>query len=171
MTRRARRHWLLKSEPDVYAYEALERDGRARWDGVRNYTARNHLRSMSPGDPFLFYHSSCPVPAVVGIGRVVSEPYPDPTQFDCSSPWFDPRGSPEQPRWWSVDVEPIAALPHPVTLAAIRADPLLRAMLVAQPAGARLSVQPVERTHFTRVLRLGGLPASVARGARTRPPS
>ena len=88
----AMKHWLMKSEPDEFSIDALERVGTEPWSGVRNYQARNYmLKEMKVGDPILFYHSNCAVPGVVGIARVASEPYPDPTQFDPDSDYFDPK--------------------------------------------------------------------------------
>ncbi|MBT8098984.1 MAG: EVE domain-containing protein, partial [Gammaproteobacteria bacterium] len=99
-------YWLMKSEPDAYSIDDLERDGREMWDGIRNYQARNMMRDdMRPGDGVLFYHSSCKIPAVVGIARVASEAYADPTQFDETSKYYDPKSDPADPRWCLVDIE------------------------------------------------------------------
>ncbi len=148
------RAWLIKNEPDCYSFEDLKRDGRAPWDGVRNYQARNFMRDdMQPGDLVLYYHSSIPEPAVVGIARVASEPYPDPTQFDPDDQYYDPKATRDQPRWHLVDFEPVEALPRPVTLAEMKQDPGLEGMRLLQ-RGNRLSVMPVEPEHFERVLEL-----------------
>ncbi len=101
-------YWLFKSEPDEYGifHLASEPDCRTRWDGIRNYQARNYLRDqVRRGDRVLFYHSSCRHTGVSGTIEVVSDPYPDPSQFDSRSPYYDPRASREKPRWYCVDVK------------------------------------------------------------------
>ena len=114
----------MKSEPDAYSIDDLERDGREKWDGIRNYQARNMMRDdMRIGDSVFFYHSNCKEPAIVGIARVASEPYPDPTQFDPESNYYDPKSSPDDPRWCLVDVEFVRKLAQPITLAALKALP------------------------------------------------
>ncbi len=145
------RCWLVKSEPDCYPYEQLEREGRTMWDGVRNYQARNFMRDeMRVGDPVLYYHSSTAVPGVVGLARVASEPYPDPTQFDAASEYYDPKATPENPRWFLVDIEAVERLPRVVTLAEMKEDPALEGMQLLR-RGNRLSVMPVEPEHLERV--------------------
>ncbi len=151
------RGWLVKSEPGAYSYDDLERDGRTMWDGVRNYQARNFMRDeMRVGEPVLFYHSNVGEPAVVGVARVASEAYADPTQFDPDDPHFDPKSRPDTPRWTLVDLEPLARLARPVTLAELRDDPTLEGLLLTR-RGNRLSVMPVEPEHLRRVIELGGL--------------
>jgi predicted RNA-binding protein with PUA-like domain len=148
------RYWLMKSEPEVFSIEALRRDGRTHWEGVRNYQARNHLRAMKLGDLVLFYHSNADPPGVAGVARVCREAYPDDAQFDPKSDYYDAQSKRDDPRWSMVDVEFVAALPAFVSLDALKADDKLDGMLVRQ-RGMRLSVQPVEPAHFKRVLRLG----------------
>ena len=98
-------YWLMKSEPDAYGIDDLERDGREPWDGIRNYQVRNMIRDdMQIGDEALFYHSRVKVPAAVGLMRIVSDAYPDPTQFDANSKYFDAKSDPENPRWLLRDV-------------------------------------------------------------------
>lgn len=151
------RAWLVKSEPDAYSFEDLERDGRTMWDGVRNYQARNFMRDdMRVGDPVLFYHSSIAVPAVVGVARVASEAYPDPTQFDQDDAHFDPKATRDAPRWMLVDIEPLRRLPEPVALPRLKEDPGLASLPLIR-RGNRLSVMPVEPDHFRRILALGGV--------------
>lgn len=152
------RCWLMKSEPDDYSYEQLEHDGRTAWDGVRNYQARNFMRDdMKVGDEVLFYHSSTAVPGVVGLARVASEPYPDPSQFDPDSKYFDAKATKEKPRWILVDIEPVRRLPRLVSLAEMRQDPELEEMrLLAR--GNRLSVMPVEAEHAARIAELADTP-------------
>ena len=156
MAKRARSYFLFKSEPSVYSIDDLVSDGRTMWDGVRNYQARNLLRdAMKPGDLGLFYHSSCDAIGVAGVCRVCSDPYPDPTQFDPKSKYHDPGSSEDDPRWFLVDVEPVERFAEVVSLARLKADGALAGMMVLQ-RGSRLSVQPVERKHFARVLKLAG---------------
>ncbi len=144
----------MKSEPDTYPYERLEKEGRTMWDGVRNYQARNYMRDdMSVGDEVLFYHSSTKVPGVVGVARVASEPYPDPTQFDESSEYYDPKATEQEPRWYLVDIEPLERLPRLVSLQEMKEDPALEDMLLLR-RGNRLSVMPVEPEHLARVREL-----------------
>jgi Uncharacterized conserved protein len=104
-------YWLLKTEPETYSIEDLRREGRAIWDGVRNYQARNYLLRMEEGDLCFIYHSSTNPPGIAGLARVVRTRIPDPTQFDPGSPYFDPRATPEQPRWYTVEVAFLEAWP------------------------------------------------------------
>ena len=155
MAKRAAQFWLVKSEPDAYSIDDLERDGREPWDGIRNYAARNLMRDqMGVGDLVLFYHSSTKPVGVVGIARVASEAYPDPTQFDASSKYFDAKSTPEKPRWQLVDMEFVEKLPRMVQLDEIKADPTFDGMVLV--TRGRLSVQPVQRSHFAQILRLAG---------------
>ncbi|MEX0892323.1 MAG: EVE domain-containing protein [Gemmatimonadota bacterium] len=147
------KHWLLKSEPESYSIDHLERDGETCWDGVRNYQARNFMRDdMKPGDRVLFYHSNANPPAVAGIAEVSRAAYPDPSALNRKSAYHDPKASAEDPRWFMVDIRFVEKLPREVSLAELKADPKLADMLVT--GGSRLSVQPVERKHFQRVLQL-----------------
>jgi predicted RNA-binding protein with PUA-like domain len=149
-----RGYWLVKSEPDVFSIEALRRDGHTHWEGVRNYQARNHLRAMQLGDWVLFYHSNAKPPGVAGVARVSKEAYPDDSQFDPKSRYYDPDSKREEPRWSLVDVEFVEAFAELVPLDTLKDDASLEGMLVIK-RGMRLSVQPVEPKHFKRVLRLG----------------
>jgi predicted RNA-binding protein with PUA-like domain len=158
---RAARHWLFKSEPGSFSFADLlaAPDRLTMWDGVRNYQARNLMRDeMQPGDPVLFYHSQTGRPAAVGLAEVASTAYPDPTQFDPASRYFDPKATLDAPRWFLVDIRAIYELPRPVTLAEAKADPELADMVLVQ-RGTRLSVQPVREQEFHRMLQLAGLPA------------
>ena len=148
-------YWLMKSEPDVYSIDDLERDGREMWDSIRNYQARNMMRDdMRIGDEVLFYHSNCKPPAVAGISRVCSEPYPDPTQFDPKSKYFDPKSTPEAPRWVVVDVQAVAPMAEFVSLPQLKETPSLDTMGVVQ-RGNRLSIQPVTAAEWKIVTALG----------------
>ena len=144
----------MKSEPEVFSIQALRRDRQTHWEGVRNYQARNHLRSMRVDDLVLFYHSNAEPPGVAGIARVCREAYPDDTQFDAKSHYYDADSKPDDPRWSLVDVEFVEELAQFVPLDVMKEDAALDGMLVIK-RGMRLSVQPVEREHFARVLKLG----------------
>ncbi len=150
------RRWLLKSEPEVFSYADLVRAGREPWTGVRNYQARNFLRRVNVGDLALFYHSNAGPSGAVGVCRAVRAAYPDPTQLDPNSPYFDSRSTLDDPRWSAVDVAPLRALPRLVTLAELRAAPELADFALLK-RGNRLSVMPVEEVHWQAILRLGGL--------------
>jgi predicted RNA-binding protein with PUA-like domain len=133
-------YWLLKTEPESYSIEDLRREGRAIWDGVRNYQARNYLLRMEEGDLCFIYHSSTNPPGIAGLARVVRTRIPDPTQFDPGSPYFDPRATPERPRWYTVEVAFLEAWPL-IPLKDLKAlfppdHPLVK-------RGNRLSVMPV----------------------------
>jgi predicted RNA-binding protein with PUA-like domain len=143
-------HWLLKSEPDVFGYPDLERLGVSHWDGVRNYQARNHLRAMQLGDLALIYHSSTKIPGIAGLAKVVNTAHPDPSQFDPSSPYFDPKSQPENPRWVQVSLEPVQKLEF-VSLSSLKANPKLEGMVVLR-SGNRLSVMPVDQAHFLEIV-------------------
>jgi predicted RNA-binding protein with PUA-like domain len=130
-------YWLVKSEPEAYAWSQLVKDGVTAWTGVRNFAARNNLRAMKSGDRVFFYHSG-EEKSVVGIARVVKEFYPDPTA--------------DEDDWSSVDLAPEKTLAKPVTLAPIKADKILKQMVLAKQS--RLSVSPVTREQFERLLQL-----------------
>ena len=150
------RHWLIKSEPDVFGIDHLAKVKREPWIGVRNYLARNYMwKEMKPGDLALFHHSNAKPPGVTGIARVVGEPYPDPTQFDEASDYYDPKSKPENPRWWLTDFEYVGKFREMLTLEAMKADSLLAEMVVCQ-RGSRLSISPVDAVHFKRVCKLAG---------------
>lgn len=147
-------YWLMKSEPDAYSIDDLERDGTEPWDGIRNYQVRNMIRDdMQVGDEALFYHSSCKVPGVVGVMRIVSEAYPDPTQFDANSKYFDARSDPDEPRWLLRDVEFIRKLSRPITLKELKAHPDL-AEFQLNKRGNRLSIFPVGKAEWDLILSL-----------------
>lgn len=148
------RHWLMKSEPDVFSIGDLAGKGRALWDGVRNYQARNFMmKDMRVGDEILFYHSSCEVPGVAGRARVASTPQPDPTQFDKKSPYFEPRAKRNAPVWYCVEVEFVSQLPKVIPLTLIKGTSSLKDLLLIRP-GQRLSIQPLSEDQFRRILQL-----------------
>jgi predicted RNA-binding protein with PUA-like domain len=146
-------HWLMKSEPDEFSIDDLARRGREPWSGVRNYQARNYLRAMRPGDRVLFYHSSCAEPGVVGLAEVASEPYPDPTQFDPRSDYFDAASRREEPRWSLVEVKFTRKLRRTIPLRELKSRKELRGLALLRP-GNRLSVLPVSKAHWDCILRL-----------------
>ena len=151
-----RRYWLFKSEPDVYGLDQLKADGQTEWDGIRNYQARNFLRDDTRvGDLVLYYHSNTKPPGVVGLARVATEPYADPSQFDTESKYHDPKATEEEPRWILVDVAYVDHFADTVTLEQLKAEDDLDGMLVTRK-GQRLSVQPVEPHHFERVCEMAG---------------
>ncbi|MFT3992641.1 MAG: EVE domain-containing protein [Luteolibacter sp.] len=150
------KHWLIKSEPDVFSIADLAKVRQEPWSGVRNYQARNYMwKEMQPGDLALFYHSNAKPPGISGIARVVGKPYPDPTQFDKKSEYFDGKSKPENPRWWLVDFEHIATFSELIPLETLKADPVLSEMVVCRK-GTRLSITPVEALHYKRVCKLAG---------------
>jgi predicted RNA-binding protein with PUA-like domain len=150
------KYWLIKSEPDVFSIGDLEKAGREPWTGVRNYQARNFMwREMREGELALFYHSNAKPPGIAGIARVIGEPYPDPTQFDPSSEYFDPKATEEKPRWWLVDFEYVATFAELLSLEQVKSDATLSKMMVCQK-GTRLSITPVEGVHFKRVCKIAG---------------
>jgi predicted RNA-binding protein with PUA-like domain len=155
MPKRATKHWLMKSEPDVYSIDDLERDQSESWEGVRNYQARNFMREMVEGDLVIFYHSNAKPPGAAGVGRICRQAYPDDTQFNKKSKYYDAKSKKEDPRWSLVDVEFIEKFGEPVSLQALKDDPALEGMRVTQK-GSRLSVQPVDKGHFKRVLKMAG---------------
>jgi len=146
------RYWLMKSEPSEYSVDdlAAARKKTAPWFGVRNYQARNFMRDeMQVGDGIFFYHSSCPEPGIAGIAEVASASYPDPTQFDASSPYFDAKSKAEQPRWSLVDVK-LVRKTRLLSLAELRETPSLAPMRVLAK-GNRLSITPVSPEEWRRV--------------------
>lgn len=134
-------YWLVKQEPEDYSWADFVRDGRTAWTGVRNYAARLHLRGMQPGDSVLFYHSG-DEKSVVGLARVARPAYADPTAA-------------AEEGWVAVDLEPVAPLRQPVTLAQIKAEPALKEIALVRQS--RLSVMPLRAAEFNRLRKLGGL--------------
>jgi predicted RNA-binding protein with PUA-like domain len=135
-------YWLMKSEPDVYGIEDLQRDRTTVWDGVRNYQARNFLRSMAPGDLVLFYHSNTSPLGIVGLMKVAEPNIDDPTQFDAKSKYYDPKSTKESPRWQTVVVEFVEIFPQIITLDMLR-ETFSPDDLGVVRQGNRLSVMPV----------------------------
>lgn len=148
-------YWLLKSEPSTFSIDDLRARPAATepWDGVRNYQARNHLRAMRVGDRAFFYHSSCAVPGIVGIVRIVRAAYPDPSALDPEDDHYDPRSTPATPRWSAVDVRHERTFRDPLPLATLRAQPALAGMTILRK-GNRLSVTPVTSDEWHAIVEL-----------------
>ena len=149
------RHWLVKSEPEVFSIDDLAKRKSTFWDGVRNYQARNLLRDeMKPGDLVLFYHSNAKPPAVAGVAEVAKAARPDPTQFDKTSEYFDAGATTATPRWYGVDIKFRSKFKKLVSLPAVKSDPALANMVLVNRS--RLSVQPVTEAEYTTIVELGG---------------
>ena len=150
-------YWLMKSEPDVFSWDDLERKRRASWDGVRNFQARNFMRDQFRlGDCVLFYHSSCAEPGIIGIAKVVREAYPDPTALDPKSDYYDPASAKAAAsRWFMVDIEPVQRFKRLASLAEIRGNSGLQTMLLLRK-GQRLSIQPVTEKEFKTIKKTWG---------------
>ena len=155
MTTRKRR-WLMKTEPADFSIDDLARVGVEPWSGVRSYQARNYMRdSMQVGDDVLFYHSSCAVPGIYGIAEVASAAYPDPSQFDRKSKYFDADAVAAEPRWFLVDVAYVRTLASPITLTLIRTrTDVLGEDFHLTRKGSRLSVMPVSAAQWKILLAL-----------------
>ncbi len=150
-------YWLFKTEPDGYSIDDLKRDKKTVWSGVRNYQARNMLRDeVKKGDIVIFYHSSCAVPAAVGIAEVTQEGYPDPTQFDPESHYFDATSKEENPRWFVVEVSFKEKFKSEVSLSYMRTDTSFSDMRLLAP-GNRLSLFPIAQKHFDLIVKIGSL--------------
>lgn len=151
--------WLFKTEPEAYSWDDLVRDRRTHWEGVRNYQVRNLMRDeMRVGDRVFVYHSNVTPQVIAGIARVVRAAYPDHFAWDRSSRYFDPAGSPDEPRWLMVDIEPVHGIDPPITREELKNVPELSEMMLLR-RGSRLSVQPVTDAEAAAVLSLRSLSA------------
>lgn len=148
-------YWLMKSEPTTFSIDDLIRSPNhvTYWDGVRNYQARNFMRSMAVGDHVLFYHSNTDPPAVVGIAEVVKTAYPDSTQFDKKDKHYDPASKPSEPRWDMVDIKYVRKFARALTLDELRKENKLNGMVLLKK-GSRLSVQPVTPLEWRHIMKL-----------------
>ena len=148
----------MKSEPDAFSIDDLKKRKHQteHWDGVRNYQVRNLLRDeIRKGDLALFYHSSCKVPAAVGIVTISSDGYPDHTALDPESKYYDPKSTPDQPRWYMVDVTYLKSFATPVTLQAMKQQPeLLNSDFALLKRGSRLSIMPVSKLQWDTILNM-----------------
>ena len=152
------KYWLMKTEPSTFSIDDLAKAPKrtTHWDGVRNYQARNMLRDeIAKGDGVLLYHSSCEVPGIVALLRVVRAGYPDPTAFERKHRHFDAGSDPAAPRWYAVDVQLERRLARVITLAELKAHAMGKlAQMVLLQRGSRLSVMPVSSAHFAFILSL-----------------
>jgi len=147
-------HWLIKSEPNAFSLDDLKRNKREPWDGVRNYQARNFMRDdMRVGDKVFFYHSNCAEPGIVGLAKVASKPYPDPTQFDPDDSHFDPKSRRDNPRWILVDMAYVRTLKRTISLRELKDCPELADFALVRK-GNRLSVMPVDKADWDFILGL-----------------
>jgi len=147
-------YWLVKSEPDVFGIDHLQAkpDQTEHWDGVRNYQARNMMRDeMKLGDQIFFYHSNAKVPGIVGVVKVVREAYPDFTSWDPESNYYDPKSSADKPRWFMVDIKFVRKFNRTISLAELKANPLLADMALVRK-GCRLSIMPVSQDDWGNIL-------------------
>lgn len=149
-------YWLMKSEPDVFGIDDLQQrpEQTEPWDGVRNYQARNFMRdNFSIGDLAFFYHSSTKIPGIVGIMKVVSQPYPDHLAFNPESKYYDPKSNPDNPRWFCVDMQFVEKFSSIITLATLKEQTFLDNFTLLKK-GSRLSVMPVTDTEWKDILEL-----------------
>ena len=149
------RYWLMKSEPDAFSIDDLERVKNEPWTGVRNYQARNYMwKEMAVGDGVLFYHSNAKIPGIAGLAKVASAAYPDPTQFDPESDYWDPKASIDKPRWFLVDIGFERKLKTIISLETLKANADKLGDFVLLNRGTRLSVLPVGKTQWQTILKL-----------------
>lgn len=152
----AKNYWLLKTEPTTFSITDLQKAPKktTHWEGVRNYQARNFLRDqIQKGDEVFFYHSSTDIPAIMGTAQVVKKGYPDPSQFDSKSKYYDASSDPANPRWFVVDIKHQQTFSQPVSIQLLRQLPELSKMKLLQK-GMRLSVQPVTESEWKAILNL-----------------
>lgn len=149
------RYWLMKSEPDAFSIDDLKKVKKEPWSGVRNYQARNFMwKDMKTGDGVLFYHSNTKIPGIAGLAKVASAAYPDPTQFDPESDYWDPKATPEKPRWFLVDVSFERKLRQVISLESLKANAERLGDFTLLNRGTRLSVLPVTESQWRTILTL-----------------
>ena len=149
------RYWLMKSEPDAFSIDDLKKVKKEPWSGVRNYQARNFMwKDMKTGDGVLFYHSNTKIPGIAGLAKVASASYPDPTQFDPESDYWDPKATPEKPRWFLVDVSFERKFKQVISLETLRANAERLGEFTLLNRGTRLSVLPVTKAQWQTILKL-----------------
>jgi predicted RNA-binding protein with PUA-like domain len=144
-------YWLIKSEPNDYSIQDLKTDHQAIWDGVRNYQARNFLRQMQEGELTFYYHSNTKTPGIVGLAKVIQANVTDPTQFDSNSHYYDPKSTPEQPRWQTVEIEFVELFPEMIPLTTLKQEFTGDEFHLVRK-GNRLSVIPVPDKIAQRIL-------------------
>ena len=153
-------YWLMKSEPTVYGIEDLRKDATTCWDGVRNFKARNYMKEMQVGDGVFFYHSNANPKAIVGIARVSKEAYPDHTQYDKKSNYYEARATKDKPYWFMVDIEFVTKLDQTLSLETLRQVPELEGMALLK-RGQRLSVQQVTPEEWKTICKMAGVKTSL----------
>jgi predicted RNA-binding protein with PUA-like domain len=149
------RFWLFKSEPDVYNYDQLQRDGESRWlqnKGIRNHQAKNNLLAAKVGDRVVIYHSQSKPPHAAGIAEISREAYPDPLQFNPDSKYFDPKSDENAPRWFVVDVKAVEALENTVPIGSMREAPAMKDCLLLR--NSRVSIVPLSPEEFDGIIAL-----------------
>lgn len=147
-------YWIMKSEPKSYSIDDFAKEGMSPWEGVRNYQARNFMmKDMRKGDLIIFYHSNTPPIGAAGLGKIISEPYPDDTALDPKSKYFDKRATEDRPIWYHVDVEFLEKFPRFVHLKEMREEPELSDMMLLRK-GSRLSIQPIEKRHYNKIVKM-----------------
>lgn len=149
-------YWLFKSEPETYHIDDLIKKPKKRdcWEGIRNYQARNFIRDdIKKGDLGFFYHSSCKIPGIIGIVKVIKSAYPDDTAWDPDSKYFDPKSSPDNPRWLRFDVQFVQKFPQLLSLTTLRSMPRLKDMLLLRK-GNRLSITPVTPSQWKTIIQV-----------------
>jgi len=150
----SKKYWLVKSEPDIFSIDDLKEVNQEPWDGVRNYQARNFMRDeMKIGDLVLFYHSNAKPPGIAGLATVSKEAYPDHTSWDKKSKYYDPKSTPDNPRWFMVEVKFKKKFKRLIPLDELKSSPKLQEMKLVKK-GARLSVMPVEKSEYEHILKM-----------------
>ena len=147
------RYWLMKSEPDVYGIDTLKKQGKTIWDGVRNYQARNFLKTMQVGDQAFFYHSNTKPPGIVGLMQISQAVVVDPSQFDATGEYYDPKSTIQAPRWHTVEVEYLQTFSTAITLQNLRDRFTSEELLVVRP-GNRLSVMSIDLQIAQQILQM-----------------
>ena len=149
------RYWLMKTEPDAFSIDDLKKVKKEPWSGVRNYQARNFMwKDMKKGDGVLFYHSNTKIPGIAGLAKVASTAYPDPTQFDPESDYWDPKATPEKPRWFLVDVSFERKFKQVISLELLKMNTEHLGDFTLLNRGTRLSVLPVTKAQWQTILKL-----------------
>ena len=145
----------MKSEPQVFGIDHLRQKPKQTepWDGVRNYQARNFIRQMQKGDSAFFYHSNAKIPGIVGIMKIITDPYPDTTALNPDHKYFDPKSTPENPRWYRVDVQFKKKFDHIISLQELKSSPLLKNLLIIRK-GNRLSITPINKNEWDTICKL-----------------
>jgi len=151
-----KQYWLFKTEPDAFSIDDLQEVAQEMWDGIRNYQARNFLRDqISVGDEVFIYHSSCKQVGIAGTAKVVTDAYPDPTQFDPESKYYDPKSDKDKPRWFLVDVSFQKKFPQILSLAELKQNPALKDMQLLK-RGNRLSIMPITQQEWQSICNMIG---------------